>query len=63
MSLSSETPGAEADDQVSDPAIDRVAASVAALDTLADLPLSEHADVYQHVHAQLHAELAAIDGG
>jgi hypothetical protein len=74
VSLSSEPSGADGADQVpppqapaeqpsGDPALDRVAASVAALDALADLPLSEQADVYQRVHTQLQGELAEIDGG
>jgi hypothetical protein len=41
---------------------DRFAAQRAALDTLADRPLSEHADTFGQVHAQLQAALAEIDG-
>jgi hypothetical protein len=74
MSLSSQPSGADGADQArppdwtpeppsGDPALERVAASVAALDALADLPLSEQADLYQRVHTQLQGELAEIDGG
>ncbi|MDP9092540.1 MAG: hypothetical protein M3N95_06235 [Actinomycetota bacterium] len=73
MSLSSEGSGAGPADRASspeasseshtrEPALDRVAASVAALDALADRPLSEQADLYQRVHTELQAELAEIDG-
>jgi hypothetical protein len=74
VSLSSEPSGIDGADQVrppeagaqapsGDPALDRVAASVAALDALGDLSLSEQADVYQRVHTGLQGELAEIDGG
>jgi hypothetical protein len=41
---------------------DRFDAQRAALAGLADRPLSEHADVFGQVHAQLQAALADIDG-
>lgn len=34
----------------------------ARLDSLADLPVVDHADVYQLIHADLQAALAEIDG-
>jgi hypothetical protein len=46
-----------------DPVMNRIRASVHALDGIADRPLAEHADLYERVHAQLQGELAEIDGG
>jgi hypothetical protein len=43
-------------------ATDRIAAQLEALDTLPGRPLTEHADVYQQVHAELQAALGEIDG-
>lgn len=41
-----------------DPAV----ADLAELDTLVQRPLSEHADVFARVHAQLQAALADVEG-
>jgi hypothetical protein len=41
---------------------DRIAQQVATLDVLGELPLAEHADAYQRVHAELQRALAEIDG-
>lgn len=35
---------------------------VTALDSVASLPLTEHAEAYQRVHAELQSALAEIDG-
>jgi hypothetical protein len=40
----------------------RIAQQVAALDKVADLPLSQHAEMYQRLHAELQDALADIDG-
>jgi hypothetical protein len=37
-------------------------ADLGELDTLAERPLAEHADVFGRVHAQLQAALADVDG-
>jgi hypothetical protein len=39
----------------------RVADQLTALDSLADRPLAEHADVYQQLHAGLQAALGEVD--
>jgi hypothetical protein len=44
------------------PVEERVRRHVAALDGIADLPLSEHAQRYDEVHAELQAALTEIDG-
>lgn len=44
------------------PVAERVRRRVAALDGIADLPLSEHAQRYDEVHAELQAALTEIDG-
>jgi hypothetical protein len=38
-----------------------LAERLSVLDTLAELPLAEHPDVYQQLHADLQATLAEID--
>lgn len=40
----------------------RVTGQLSALDSLADRPLAEHADVYQQLHAGLQAALGEVDG-
>lgn len=40
----------------------RIAQQVAALDKVADLPLSQHAEMYQRLHTELQDALADIDG-
>lgn len=47
---------------VASPVASRIAEEVASLATLSELPLSEHADAYQRVHAELQRALAEIDG-
>jgi hypothetical protein len=39
-----------------------VAAALAELATLPEVPLAEHPDTYQRIHATLQTALAAIDG-
>jgi hypothetical protein len=39
-----------------------IAEQVGVLDNVSDLPLAEHAEVYQRLHTQLQAALAEIDG-
>ena len=41
---------------------ERIAERVAAIDTLGDLPLREHVELYQRLHVQLQSALAEIDG-
>lgn len=38
-----------------------VAAAVASLDTVRELPLAQHPDVYQRIHTELQGALADID--
>jgi hypothetical protein len=58
------TPGAVAPeyDDADRPVEERVRRQVAALDGIADRPLSEHAQRYDEVHAELQAALTEIDG-
>jgi hypothetical protein len=49
-------------DGVDLPVAERVRRQVATLDGLAALPLSEHAQRYDEVHAELQAALTEIDG-
>lgn len=57
-------PAPAAPEQVPPPVLPaRLAERVAALDTVGDLPLAEHAEAYQRLHTELQAELAEIDGG
>jgi hypothetical protein len=42
--------------------VDAAVADLAELESLSARPLAEHADVYQHVHEQLQAALAQLDG-
>jgi hypothetical protein len=49
-------------DGVDQPVAERVRRQVATLDGLAALPLSEHAQRYDEVHAELQAALTEIDG-
>jgi hypothetical protein len=44
------------------PVEQRVRAQVAALDGIEDVPLAEHAQRYDEVHAALQAALVEIDG-
>lgn len=44
------------------PVEQRVREQVAALDGIEDVPLDEHAERYDHVHAALQAALVEIDG-
>lgn len=44
------------------PVARRIAAEVASVATLSELPLAEHADAYQRVHVELQRALAEIDG-
>jgi hypothetical protein len=48
--------------QSADVAVERIAEQLAVLDTIAERPLSEHADAYQQIHAALQGALAEIDG-
>ena len=57
---SSETPPPAASEPGATPA--RIAEQVAALDTVGDLPLAEHAEMYQRLHTELQGALAEIDG-
>jgi hypothetical protein len=57
---SSETPPPAASEPAATPA--RIAEQVAALDTVGDLPLAEHAEMYQRLHTELQGALAEIDG-
>jgi hypothetical protein len=41
---------------------ERIAARVAALDAVDELPLAEHVELYQRLHAELQSALAEIDG-
>jgi hypothetical protein len=43
-------------------AVDRIAAATAAVAAVAELPLSDHAERYQQLHAALQAELGGIAG-
>ena len=45
---------------LSRPAVQRIAAAAAAVEGVADLPLAEHAERYQQLHATLQTELGAI---
>jgi hypothetical protein len=45
-----------------DPVAAHIADQLAALDTVSRLPLAEHAQLYQHLHAELQDALADIDG-
>jgi hypothetical protein len=49
-------------EQDSEPVTAHIAAQLAALDQLAELPLAEHAQLYQHLHAELQDALTDIDG-
>lgn len=40
----------------------RIAEQVASLDTVDELPLAEHVEVYRALHLELQAALAEIDG-
>jgi hypothetical protein len=53
---------AEAGASQAAPVTAHIAKQLQALQTLADLPLAEHAQVYQHLHAELQDALADIDG-
>ena len=44
-----------------DAAVSPVAAALAGLDRLPELELAAHAEVYQHIHAELQRALSAID--
>ena len=57
---SSETPPPAASEPAATTA--RIAEQVAALDTVGDLPLAEHAEMYQRLHTELQGALAEIDG-
>jgi hypothetical protein len=41
---------------------ERIAERVAVLDAVGELPLAEHVEVYQRLHAELQSALAEIDG-
>ncbi|MEP7179475.1 MAG: hypothetical protein ABI775_10325 [Pseudonocardiales bacterium] len=41
---------------------ERIAERVAVLDAVAELPLAEHVELYQRLHAELQSALAEIDG-
>jgi hypothetical protein len=41
---------------------ERIAERVTAIDTLSELPLREHVELYQRLHLQLQSALAEIDG-
>jgi hypothetical protein len=41
---------------------ERIAERVAALDAVDELPLAEHVELYQRMHAELQSALAEIDG-
>jgi hypothetical protein len=45
-----------------DPVAAHIADQLSALDTVSRLPLAEHAQLYQHLHAELQDALADIDG-
>lgn len=53
--------GGEPDHAGSQPAAGAAVDRLAALSTLADLPLHEHVEVYRSLHADLQASLAEID--
>jgi len=40
----------------------RIAAQVTVLDTMGDLPLADHIEIYHRLHTELQAALAEIDG-
>jgi len=46
-----------------EPIEERVRRQVSELDEIETLPLGEHAERYNQVHAQLQAALSEIDGG
>jgi DNA-binding GntR family transcriptional regulator len=41
---------------------ERITERVAVLDAVAELPLAEHVELYQRLHAELQSALAEIDG-
>lgn len=41
---------------------ERIAERVAVLDAVAELPLADHVELYQRLHAELQSALAEIDG-
>jgi hypothetical protein len=45
-----------------DTALGRIAAAAAQVESVSELPLGEHAERYQRLHAALQAELAEIAG-
>ncbi len=45
-----------------DPVAAHIADQLVALNTVGQLPLAEHAQLYQHLHAELQDALADIDG-
>jgi hypothetical protein len=49
-------------DPVSELRPERIAERVAVLDAVGALPLREHVEVYQRLHAELQSALAEIDG-
>ena len=49
-----------APDDPTQPALERITAAAAAAAAVADLPLAEHAERYQKLHATLQTELGAI---
>ena len=51
--------GTDAQDQTQ-PAVDRITVAAAAVAGVAELPLAEHAERYQQLHATLQAELGGI---
>ncbi len=49
-------------DTSGDTALGRIAAAAAQVESVSELPLGEHAERYQRLHAALQAELAEIAG-
>lgn len=53
-------PADTAAEDATGPAVERIATAAAAAAAVADLPLPEHAERYQQLHATLQAELGGI---
>ena len=60
--MSAPEQASEAAEQAAPDQLRQIEAQLSGLDTIAELPLPEHAEAYQRVHAGLQAALAEIDG-
>ncbi|MEO6886211.1 MAG: hypothetical protein ABI232_08005 [Jatrophihabitantaceae bacterium] len=61
MTMSDESANVGSAPEQASTVADQIAAHLAELDTVAQKPLTEHADAYQRVHVELQRALAEID--